>query len=415
MNESFFSNIPFGKVYICYNPVEAMPSAADVDCVLGHIKSQLSNYVVDFLATDADTAGMLVSRRFNLGVVNGGYGVLVSPAYPGVSLDKRAGALVKGLLDVDSFRNEPVLYLDKMSMFEDDVYLDACGTTLENVSSTHLKQPFRAFWRLLRNDASDAVEDYGFDALSQKIDCAQNQCYYKECKADSLPSIGGGLGYIVKGITDLVSHSKSVEYDMEEECTEKMCAEAAEASPTYGDPTDEILSEKEALAKQISALVRLYILKFGAIDEEKIVCMLQGKMVLRSDKLSNLVVNRDCKIVLPDYDETELNLGGPLHVSLYILFLRHPEGIAVKDVANFIDELEGIYTMVAPNFNTDPVYGLKDPKRVTQSISKINKIIKSVLPVGDLSDKYTIQGGRNKPYSIALSSLEGRVNIMPKF
>lgn len=415
MNESFFSNIPFGKVYICYNPVEAMPSAADVDCVLGHIKSQLSNYVVDFLATDADTAGMLVARRFNLGVVNGGYGVLVSPAYPGVSLYKRAGALVKGLLDVDSFRNEPVLYLDKMSMFEDDVYLDACGTTLENVSSTHLKQPFRAFWRLLRNDASDAVEDYGFDALSQKIDCAQNQCYYKECKADSHPSLGSGLGYIVKGITDLVSHSKSVEYDMEEECTEKMCAEAAEATPSYGDPTDEILSEKEALARQIASLVRLYILKYGEVDDEKIACMLQGKMVLRSDKLSNLVVNRDCKIVLPDYDETELNLGGPLHVSLYILFLRHAEGIAVKDVANFIDELEGIYTMVAPNFNTDPVYGLKDPKRVTQSISKINKIIKSVLPVGDLSDKYTIQGGRNKPYSIALSSLEGRVNIMPKF
>lgn len=411
MNESFFTNLPFGKVFLCYNPAEQLPHANDVKCVLEVVSAHMPNFVVDVLATDAHTAGMLVARRFNLGVVSGAYGVLVAPAYPGVALSHRAEALVKGLLDVDSFRNEPVLYLDKLSMSETSVFLDACGTVLEEVSTTHFSHPFHLFWQSLRKEADDV--DY----------CVEHIKRESMSGAVSSPTFIG-LGCIVNELDKVLKPSKKessecsksvISYEMQEESSD-FCAEVAESIPTYGgDNTDDVLSEQEALAKQIAALVRLYILKYGAIDNDRIASLLQGKMVLRSDKLSNLVVNRDCKIILPDYDEVELNLGGPLHKSLYIFFLMHPEGVTVKEVAAHIGELEDIYTIVAPNFNSEPVYRLNDSKRVTQSISKINKVIKSVLPIGDLAGKYTIEGGRNMPYSIAVAAMEGKVNVMPKF
>lgn len=405
MNESCFANLPFGKVFLCYRPEFGMPDAAVISSVSAAVVRHLPGFSVELLASGAGSAGMLVARRFNLGVVSGGYGVLVAPAFPGVSIESRVATLASFLLDVESFRNEQFLFLREGNVDAEHASLDDCCTSAEVDAAPCVVRP-RSFWKRLRQGAADVAgsfipsnsgpffrrcEKEACGKMARSTDAADSCACEEECAEEKSLDLDAGI--VARG----------------------MCCEDEAVAFLDGDNTDEILSEKEALAKQIASLVRLYILKYGTVDNDKIACLLQGKMVLRDDKLSNLVVNKDCRVVLPDYDEMELNLGGPLQTSLYILFLRHPEGIVLKDVSDYIGELEGIYGMVAPNFNTGPVHNLEDPDRVTQSISKINKIIKSVFPVGDIADKYSIKGARCKPYCIPLATLEGRVLVIPKF
>ena len=44
------------------------------------------------------------------------------------------------------------------------------------------------------------------------------------------------------------------------------------------------------------------------------------------------MVNNDLKIVLPNYNEVEVKMPAMCR-TIYILFLKHPEGIALRDIA----------------------------------------------------------------------------------
>lgn len=59
------------------------------------------------------------------------------------------------------------------------------------------------------------------------------------------------------------------------------------------------------------------------------------------EKLSKLVVTRDKRILLPDYD-MEIKLR-PLPKAVYLLFLRHREGILFKSLPDYREELAGLY------------------------------------------------------------------------
>jgi len=64
-------------------------------------------------------------------------------------------------------------------------------------------------------------------------------------------------------------------------------------------------------------------------------------------KLSRLVVTEDFRILLPDYNrEVCLN---PVHKALYLLFLRHAEGLEFKSLVDHRDELLSIYRKIVPN------------------------------------------------------------------
>lgn len=64
-------------------------------------------------------------------------------------------------------------------------------------------------------------------------------------------------------------------------------------------------------------------------------------------KLSRLVVTEDYRILLPDYNK-EVCLN-PVHKALYLLFLRHTEGIEFKDLVDHRNELLSIYRSIVPN------------------------------------------------------------------
>ena len=86
-------------------------------------------------------------------------------------------------------------------------------------------------------------------------------------------------------------------------------------------------------------------------------------------QLSRLVVTKDYRILLPDYNDIEVKME-PLVKAVYLLFLKHPEGIVFKGLADYREELLGIYKTLKP-------MGLS--KRTIQSIEDVkNPLLNSI-------------------------------------
>lgn len=64
-------------------------------------------------------------------------------------------------------------------------------------------------------------------------------------------------------------------------------------------------------------------------------------------QLSRLVVTSEFRIFLPDYNDIEVKME-PLVKSVFLLFLKHPEGIMFKCLADYREELLGIYRTLKP-------------------------------------------------------------------
>ena len=62
-------------------------------------------------------------------------------------------------------------------------------------------------------------------------------------------------------------------------------------------------------------------------------------------QLSQLVITKDYRIKLPDYNNIEVKME-PLVKAVFFLFLRHPEGIVFKHLPDFRGELEDIYRKI---------------------------------------------------------------------
>ncbi len=86
-------------------------------------------------------------------------------------------------------------------------------------------------------------------------------------------------------------------------------------------------------------------------------------------QLSRLVITKDYRILLPDYNDIEVNME-PLIKAVYFLFLKHPEGITFKELTDYREELLGIYKELKP-------LGLN--KRTIQSIEDVtNPLLNSI-------------------------------------
>lgn len=86
-------------------------------------------------------------------------------------------------------------------------------------------------------------------------------------------------------------------------------------------------------------------------------------------QLSRLVITKDYRIILPDYNDIEIKME-PLVKTVYFLFLKHPEGIVFKGLTDFREELLNIYKDLKP-------MGLS--KRTIQSIEDVtNPLLNSI-------------------------------------
>ena len=169
-----------------------------------------------------------------------------------------------------------------------------------------------------------------------------------------------------------------------------------------------IEKQKEDALKAIQAQILDYVRIYQADPKELIETLLMGKIVIgQNNGLSPLVVNKDMKIVLPYYNEVEVKMPAMCR-AIYILFLKHPEGIALRNIGDHRAELENIYSIVMPGRSEErareAIDNLVNPMSNTlnEYISKIKRCFKTCIIDDELADKYCITGKKTEPYKIAL-------------
>lgn len=120
---------------------------------------------------------------------------------------------------------------------------------------------------------------------------------------------------------------------------------------------------------------------------------------------SNLVITNDFDITLPAYHQTvRMNA---LSKSLYFLFLIYPEGIRLKDLANYRHVLLDVYKLVSnrenPDKMTDSIAELTNPlsNSVNEKLSRIRAAFCDVM-AQDLAQEYIPYGLRGEEKHIAL-------------
>ena len=122
--------------------------------------------------------------------------------------------------------------------------------------------------------------------------------------------------------------------------------------------------------------------------------------------LSRLVITKDFRILLPDYNNKEIKMS-PLPKAVFVLFLKHPEGIIFKQLHDYYSELLGIYKQLTNRFLEirirKSIRDLTDPTK--NSINeKCSRIREAFLKEFDdrFAHNYYVTGKYGEPKKIIL-------------
>ena len=128
-----------------------------------------------------------------------------------------------------------------------------------------------------------------------------------------------------------------------------------------GIPTEMKQSDCSILLDEVKE--KMKILKDYGMTEEEIISQL-----FCTQPLPKLMISRNYRIFLGD-ERIEVHLE-PLVKAVYLLFLKHPEGIVFKDLPDCREELAKIYNKVRP-------WGLTD--RAVKSLEDVtNPMLNSI-------------------------------------
>ncbi|MBO7552437.1 MAG: DUF1810 domain-containing protein [Bacteroidaceae bacterium] len=121
--------------------------------------------------------------------------------------------------------------------------------------------------------------------------------------------------------------------------------------------------------------------------------------------LERLTITKDYRILIGDGNEIVLE---PLMKCVYLLYLKHPEGIAFKTLTDYKQELTDIYVKLKPNGLTDKVQrsieDLTNPlnNSINEKCARIHAAIISVLPES-MAQHYYISGKKGEVRRIYLN------------
>lgn len=153
-----------------------------------------------------------------------------------------------------------------------------------------------------------------------------------------------------------------------------------------------------ALIKDIKEKVQM--LKSYGMSEKEIMSSLQT-----CQPLKKLIVSRNYRIFLGD-ERVEVHME-PLVNSVYLLFLKHPEGINFKDMPDYREELARIYDRVRPWGLTDramqSIEDVTNPllNSINEKCARIRKVFASMLD-RSIAEEYYIKGERGRAKKISL-------------
>ena len=123
-------------------------------------------------------------------------------------------------------------------------------------------------------------------------------------------------------------------------------------------------------------------------------------------QLPQLIITRNYRIFLGD-EHREVHLE-PLVKSVYLLFLKHPEGIIFKDLPDYRKELALIYNKVRPWGLTDralkSIEDVTNPmlNSINEKCARIRKAFGALLD-SSVAGQYYIKGARGNAKKITLS------------
>ncbi|MFO0414395.1 MAG: hypothetical protein ACK50E_01990 [Bacteroidota bacterium] len=121
---------------------------------------------------------------------------------------------------------------------------------------------------------------------------------------------------------------------------------------------------------------------------------------------SKMVIRRNGRIYLPDYGNIEIKIP-TLEKALYILFLRHPEGIYLSTLNEYRQELSDIYSRISSRGLMEDMRRRIDEMtnvlrdQTSIKISRIKKAFTDALG-NSLAEHYIIQGENAERKSIRL-------------
>lgn len=124
-----------------------------------------------------------------------------------------------------------------------------------------------------------------------------------------------------------------------------------------------------------------------------------------SQSLKKLVISRNYRIFLGD-ERKEVHME-PLVKAVYLLFLKHPEGIVFKDLPDYRMELADIYNKVRPwGLNERALQSIEDVTNpllnsINEKCARIRKVFATILD-SSVAEHYYIKGTRGKAKCISL-------------
>ena len=211
--------------------------------------------------------------------------------------------------------------------------------------------------------------------------------------ADQLHRIGKQIA-IEKERHDRLLESSTQSYD---EWGDAECDSANFADDNFSP------EEQEETINELMEEVRERISK---LRQRGIAEYLLEQLIHPDNRLSRLVITKDWRILLPDYNNMEIKME-PLVKAVYLLFLRHPEGITFKQLPDYREELTRIYNQLKPSGLTDrAIQSIEDVTNpMLNSINEKCARIRAAF-VGQFDDymakSYYIDGLRGEAKKIAL-------------
>lgn len=118
-------------------------------------------------------------------------------------------------------------------------------------------------------------------------------------------------------------------------------------------------------------------------------------------RLSRLLITKDYRFILLDEQNREVELN-PVHKAVYLLFLKHPEGIEFKKLRDYREELLGYYMATARFMDKrtiiESVDMLIDPlnNSINEKCSRIKSVFLSMMDQYRAS--YYIVSSHNKKH-----------------
>ena len=125
-------------------------------------------------------------------------------------------------------------------------------------------------------------------------------------------------------------------------------------------------------------------------------------------KLSRLVITKDYRFILADYNNKEVELQ-PVHKAVYLLFLAHPEGIEFKRLADYREELTRYYMATAKMMDKEKIIESVDhlvnplDNAINEKCSRIKKVFLEMMD--EYSASYYIISSHTQKHIVGSSRI----------